>query len=107
MPAEPGGHSRTISFWSISHRRFYRSQGAYPRFGARPGLPFPKAKVKSWDEEGAIYAPGGISEVDQTVSICQLGTVGKWANPLPLLGQRIHFEMRSLFYHHSGAAIVR
>ena len=42
-------HNRSdrISFRSISHRRFYRSRGAYPRFGARPDLPFPKAKVKS------------------------------------------------------------
>ena len=39
--------SRRISFRSISYRRFYRSRGAYPRFGACPDLPMPEAMVKS------------------------------------------------------------
>lgn len=36
-----------ISFRSISYETFYRSWGAYPRFGERPDLPIPEAKVRS------------------------------------------------------------
>ncbi len=39
--------SKKISFWNNSYRWFYRSRGAYPRFGAHPpSRHIPKAKAK-------------------------------------------------------------
>ncbi len=55
-----------------------RSQGEHPRFGARPDLPIPEAKVRLGILRNArSILQTEISEVHQRVCICPWGTMGK------------------------------